>query len=189
MDDCFILSIAQEEESKSARVIRKVSQVLNRFLKGLEALQVAGRETAAWKRVDLGEIKKLMEDLIAYFAQPSEDIEFEEQQIRLKALRNRQDLFQEEGVLNMILDTIDQFSLMESTPDFSAMIGEEALMAWDEISTYLYLLLAAMIKGNHSNCAQFASVQRLDWLFSRLANPQSAEEISRKASKMIVFHS
>lgn len=48
---------------------------------------------------------------------------------------------------------------------------------WDEISTYLYLLVAAMIKGNHSNCAQFAAVQRLDWLFGRLSNPQSAEGI------------
>lgn len=34
-----------------------------------------------------------------------------------------------------------------------------------------------MIKGNHSNCAQFAAVQRLDWLFGRLSNPQSAEGI------------
>jgi len=51
------------------------------------------------------------------------------------------------------------------------------LEVWEEISTYLYLLVAAMIKGNHSNCAQFASLQRLDWLFSRLSNPQSAEGI------------
>lgn len=33
MDDCFMFFMAQEEESKSARVIRKCSQVLNRFLK------------------------------------------------------------------------------------------------------------------------------------------------------------
>lgn len=46
---------------------------------------------------------------------------------------------------------------------------------WEEISTYLYLLVAAMIKGNHYNCAQFASAQRLQWLFGRLSNPQSAE--------------
>lgn len=75
----------------------------------------------------------------------------------------------------MILDTIDQFSLMESLPDFSIMVGEENQRTWEDISTLLYLLVAAMIKGNHSNCAQFASAQRLDWLFGRLANPQSAE--------------
>lgn len=33
MDDCFTFFMALEEESKSARVIRKCSSVLNRFLK------------------------------------------------------------------------------------------------------------------------------------------------------------
>ena len=77
----------------------------------------------------------------------------------------------------MILDTIDRFSAMEALPNFSGLIGYESQQIWEEISTYLYLLVAAMIKGNHSNCAQFAALQRLDWLFSRLSNPQSAEGI------------
>lgn len=51
--------------------------------------------------------------------------EFEEKQNRLRALRSRQDLFQEEGVLSMILDTIDKFSLMEALPDFTSLIGTE----------------------------------------------------------------
>ncbi|TKR86982.1 hypothetical protein L596_011471 [Steinernema carpocapsae] len=128
-------------------------------------------------KVDLNEVLKLMEDLIEYFAQPNHEQDFEEKQNRFRALRSRQDLFQEEGVLNMILDTIDRFSQMEALPDFAGLIGEETQEMWDEISTYLYLLLAAMIKGNHSNCAQFAAAQRLDWLFGRLSNPQSAEGI------------
>lgn len=49
---------------------------------------------------------------------------FEEKQNRLRALRSRQDLFQEEGVLNMILDTIDKFSQMEALPDFAGLIGD-----------------------------------------------------------------
>ncbi|KAK6037613.1 hypothetical protein COOONC_24883, partial [Cooperia oncophora] len=59
----------------------------------------------------------------------------------------------------MILDTIDKFSLMEALPDFAGIIGEETHMMWEEIATYLYLLVAAMIKGNHYNCAQFAAAQ------------------------------
>ena len=77
----------------------------------------------------------------------------------------------------MILDTIDKFSQMEALPDFARIIGSANLVVWENISTYLYLLLAAMIKGNHTNCAQFAAPMRLDWLFGRLANPQSAEGI------------
>ncbi len=44
-----------------------------------------------------------LEDLINYFAQPEESCDHEEKQNKLKALRNRQDLFQEEGILNLIL--------------------------------------------------------------------------------------
>ncbi|EPB70936.1 hypothetical protein ANCCEY_09971 [Ancylostoma ceylanicum] len=177
MDDCYTFFMALEEESKSARVIRKCSSVLNRFLKGIDALQNEGHQSADWARVDLNEVLKLMEDLIEYFSQPSDEQDFEEKQTRFRALRSRQDLFQEEGVLNMILDTIDKFSQMEALPDFAGLIGEETHMMWEEIATYLYLLVAAMIKGNHYNCAQFAAAQRLDWLFGRLSNPQSAEGI------------
>ncbi|CAD5230370.1 unnamed protein product [Bursaphelenchus xylophilus] len=177
MDDCYTFFMALEEESKSARVIRKCSSVLNRFLRGIEALHTEGNQANDWNRVDLNEVLKLMEDLIEYFAQPNDEMTFEERQNRFRALRSRQDLFQEEGVLNMILDTIDKFSEMESLPNFAGLIGDENQMIWEEISTYLYLLVAAMIKGNHSNCAQFAAVQRLDWLFGRLSNPQSAEGI------------
>ncbi|EGT37287.1 hypothetical protein CAEBREN_31615 [Caenorhabditis brenneri] len=177
MDDCYTFFMALEEESKSARVIRKCSSVLNKFLKGIDALQLEGNKSADWTRVDLNEVLKLMEDLIEYFAQPNEEQDFEEKQNHLRALRSRQDLFQEEGVLNMILDTIDKFSQMEALPDFADLIGEDTHITWEQISTYLYLLVAAMIKGNHYNCAQFASAQRLDWLFGRLSNPQSAEGI------------
>uniref|UniRef100_A0A8R1HP75 Ryanodine receptor n=2 Tax=Caenorhabditis japonica TaxID=281687 RepID=A0A8R1HP75_CAEJA len=177
MDDCYTFFMALEEESKSARVIRKCSSVLNKFLKGIDALQLEGNQSTDWTRVDLNEVLKLMEDLIEYFAQPNEEQDFEEKQNHLRALRSRQDLFQEEGVLNMILDTIDKFSQMEALPDFAGLIGEETHVKWEQISTYLYLLVAAMIKGNHYNCAQFASAQRLDWLFGRLSNPQSAEGI------------
>ncbi|KJH53389.1 RIH domain protein [Dictyocaulus viviparus] len=195
MDDCYTFFMALEEESKSARVIRKCSSVLNRFLnffmsfcldetnpsnlllRGIDALQNEGNESADWERVDLNEVLKLMEDLIEYFSQPGDDQDFEHKQNRYRALRSRQDLFQEEGVLNMILDTIDKFSQMESLPDFAGLIGEDTHTMWEEISTYLYLLVAAMIKGNHYNCAQFAAAQRLDWLFGRLSNPQSAEGI------------
>ncbi|VDN29815.1 unnamed protein product [Gongylonema pulchrum] len=179
MDDCFTFFMALEEESKSARVIRKCSSVLNRFLKGIEALQREGNQASDWTRVDLREVLKLMEDLIDYFAQP-EGEDFETRQNCLRALRSRQDLFQEEGVLNMILDTIDKFSQMEALPDFAGLLAEDTQLMWEEISTYLYLLVAAMIKGNHYNCAQFASAQRLQWLFGRLSNPQSAEDFETR---------
>ena len=101
-------------------------------------MQTEGNQSTDWTRVDLNEVLKLMEDLIEYFAQPKEDdcwpptmtfitsiLAFEDKQNRFRALRSRQDLFQEEGVLNMILDTIDKFSQMEALPDFAGLIGEQ----------------------------------------------------------------
>lgn len=38
------------------------------------------------------------------------------------------------------------------------------------VAGYLYQLLAAVIKGNHTNCSQFANSHRLNWLFSRLGS-------------------
>jgi ryanodine receptor 2 len=52
---------------------------------------------------DQEEMVMCLEDLINYFAQPEESCDHEEKQNKLKALRNRQDLFQEEGILNLIL--------------------------------------------------------------------------------------
>jgi hypothetical protein len=41
-------------------------------------------------------VQALLHDLIGFFSQPSLSLDHEERQIRLKILRNRQDLFQEE---------------------------------------------------------------------------------------------
>lgn len=101
--------------------------------------------------------------------------EHEEKQNRFRALRNRQDLFQEEGVLNLILEAIDKINIISSQGFLVAFFSDETGSNWDLISGYLYQLLAAIIKGNHTNCAQFANTNRLNWLFSRLGSQASSE--------------
>ncbi|XP_055934795.1 ryanodine receptor-like isoform X1 [Argiope bruennichi] len=175
MDDGLEFSRSQEEESRTARVIRKCSFLFNRFISGLDSLQRQQGDVVQFTAADLEEVIHCLEDLIAYFEQPEDDIEHEEKQNKLKALRNRQDLFQEEGILNLILETIDKINMISSTGYLIAFTGEESAQLWDAISGYLYQLLAAVIKGNHTNCAQFAQANRLDWLFSRLGSQQAAE--------------
>lgn len=41
-------------------------------------------------------VQALLQDLIGFFSQPPLTLDHEERQLRLKALKNRQDLFQEE---------------------------------------------------------------------------------------------
>ncbi|XP_046400098.1 ryanodine receptor isoform X3 [Ischnura elegans] len=175
MDDGLEFSRSQEEESRTARVIRKCSSLFNKFINGLEKLQVNRRPSLFFQTVNLNEMVMCLEDLINYFAQPEEDMEHEEKQNRLRALRNRQDLFQEEGILNLILEAIDKINVITSQGFLVSLAGDESGQNWDVISAYLYQLLAAIIKGNHTNCAQFANSNRLNWLFSRLGSQASGE--------------
>ena len=70
---------------------------------------------------------------------------YEAVQKKLHALRNRQNLFQEEGMIALVLDTIDQFSVYKSPRHFANYAGEEAATLYEEISSYLYLLLGKVI--------------------------------------------
>ncbi|RWS25625.1 ryanodine receptor-like protein, partial [Leptotrombidium deliense] len=205
MDDGLEFSRSQEEEAKTARVIRKCGTLFNKFVRVLDSLHErhahlqrqnsrrsynsgggggsslnihtgsAPQAGARMSQSDQEEMVMCLEDLIAYFAQPEEDIDHEEKQNKLKALRNRQDLFQEEGILNLILETIDKINLITTQGLLSILLGGESSSTWESINSYLYQLLAAIIKGNHTNCAQFAQAHRLDWLFSRLSSQATGE--------------
>ena len=73
-----------------------------------------------------------------FLSSPSEH---NERQVALRALRNRQDLFQEEGILNLILDAIDKITVITGQGFMVALAGEEAGMDWDVISGTLLLSL------------------------------------------------
>lgn len=57
-------------------------------------------------------VQALLKDLIGFFSQPPSTLDHEEKQLRLKALRNRQDLFQEEVIRsrgeNRIFESFDR---------------------------------------------------------------------------------
>ena len=133
------------------------------------------RSSVFFDRVDLGEVVGCLEDLNTFFAQPEEEMGHEDTQKFLKALRNRQDLFQEEGILNLILDAIDKMNVITGLGLLSSIAGEESGQQWNDVSGYLFQLLAAIIRGNHTNCSQFAQAQRLNWLFSKLGSQAGGE--------------
>lgn len=57
-------------------------------------------------------------------------------------MRNRQDLFQEEGILNLILEAIDKINVITSQGFLSALAGDQN---WEMISGYLYQLLGGSV--------------------------------------------
>ena len=159
MDDGCEFARSQDEEARTARVIKKCSALFNSFILGLEIMINSKSTETFLQDCNLPEMVGSLDDLNNYFVQPEEDLSHEERQKFLKALRNRQDLFQEEGILNLILDMIDKMNVITSQGLLSSYAGEEAGDQWESISTSLFQLLAAVIRGNHTNCSQFAQVE------------------------------
>ena len=178
MDDCFTLVRAQEEEARSALVIRKCMSIFSKFIRAMDVATAANMDyplARYWKRISLEKVLKCLQDLIEFFAQPSESESHEARQNKLKALRNRQDLFHEEGMITLVLETIDKYSEAKSQASTRTiqLFDNMRQQTIDDIYDQLYALLATMIKGNRNNCAQFAQGNRLDCLISRLTSQQT----------------
>jgi len=178
MDDCFTIVRAQEEESRSALVIRKCMSLFTKFIRAMDPQEsnnaINGRY---WKKISLEKVNRCLEDLIDFFAQPKDDCSHEDRQNKLKILRNRQDLFHEEGMISLVLETIDKYSETKNQKMNIELFDGCKQQIIDDIYDKLYALLATMIKGNRNNCAQFAQGNRLDLLINRLTSEQASKGV------------
>ncbi|XP_012862710.2 ryanodine receptor 3 [Echinops telfairi] len=113
--------------------------------------------------------------LFSQFVRNEEEMQHEAKQNKLRSLKNRQNLFKEEGMLALVLNCIDRLNIYNSVVHFAGIVREESGMAWKEILNLLYRLLAALIRGNRNNCAQFSN--NLDWLISKLDRLESSSGI------------
>ncbi|RXM31020.1 hypothetical protein EOD39_7372, partial [Acipenser ruthenus] len=82
---------------------------------------------------------------------------------------------QRKGMINLVLECIDRLHVYSSAAHFADVAGKEAGEAWKSILNSLYELLAALIRGNRKNCAQFSG--SLDWLISRLQRLEASSGI------------
>ncbi|UJR36545.1 hypothetical protein I4U23_029265 [Adineta vaga] len=168
MDDCFRLVRAQEQEQKTALVIRICNAILGRFNR-TDPMSIDA-ETANHLLSKSDVVQALLKDLIGFFSQPSPTLDHEERQLRLKVLKNRQDLFQEEGMIRILIAAINFFS--ERRDKSLLLEGVEEKI--ENITNKLYVVLAALIKGNRTNCSNFAQTARLNWLVNRLQSQQAS---------------
>jgi len=168
MDDCFRLVRAQEQEQKTALVIRICNAILGRFSRTDPMSIDAEAVNHLLSKSDV--VQALLQDLIGFFSQPPSTLDHEEKQLRLKALRNRQDLFQEEGMIRILIAAINFFS--ERRDKSLLLEGVEEKI--EDITNKLYVVLAALIKGNRANCSNFAQTARLNWLVNRLQSQQAS---------------
>ncbi|XP_036006629.1 ryanodine receptor 3 isoform X7 [Fundulus heteroclitus] len=172
MDDGLTLQRCQHEESRAARIIRNTTLLFNRFIRDLDCLSIKNRTLVA---LPVEEVLQTLNDLITYFQLPDVELEHEERQIKLRSLKNRQNLFKQEGMLTLVSNCIDRLNVYNSAAHFGECAGSEAGAAWKDILNLLYELLAALIRGNRNNCTQFSN--NLDWLVSKLERLESSSGI------------
>ncbi|XP_066527985.1 ryanodine receptor 2 [Hoplias malabaricus] len=170
MDDGLTLSRSQKEESQAAGLIRSSTLLFSCFIRGLDE-----RANISASDLPIGMLHQTLKDLIGYFCSPMDSQGHEAKQSSIRALRERQHLFQEEGIITLILDCIDHLQLYSSASSFAKVAGKEAGGAWEAILNSLYELLAALIRGNRNNCSQFST--SLDWLVSRLERLEASTGI------------
>ncbi|OXB83885.1 UNVERIFIED_CONTAM: hypothetical protein H355_009369 [Colinus virginianus] len=168
MDDGLTLQRCQHEESQAARIIRNTTSLFSQFISG-------NNRTLSPIALPVEEMAQTLQDLINYFQPPGEDLEHEDKQNKLRSLKNRQNLFKDEGMLALVLNCIDRLNDYNSAAHFAEIAREENGTAWKEILNLLYKLLAALIRGNRNNCTQFSS--NLDWLISKLDRLESSSGI------------
>uniref|UniRef100_A0A670ZXD0 Ryanodine receptor 1 n=1 Tax=Pseudonaja textilis TaxID=8673 RepID=A0A670ZXD0_PSETE len=174
MDDALSLTRCQQEQSQAARMIYNTSGLYNQFIKGLDTLLGKTKSSTPVTLPIEGVILSL-QDLINYFQHPEEELQHEEKQTKLRSLKNRQNLFQEEGMITLVLNCIDRLNVYSTAAHFAEFAGEDAAESWKEIVNLLYELLASLIRGNRSNCALFSN--NLDWLVSKLDRLEASSGI------------
>ncbi|KAI1903502.1 hypothetical protein AGOR_G00027850 [Albula goreensis] len=174
MDDALTVARSQTEESQAARMIYSTTGLFNQFIKSLDSLSGKNKAPAPVS-LPLDAVILSLQDLIFYFRPPEEELEHEEKQTKLRSLKNRQNLFQEEGMITLVLDCIDRLNVYNTAAHFSEFAGEEAAESWKEIVNLLYELLASLIRGNRANCALFCD--NLDWLVSKLDRLEASSGI------------
>uniref|UniRef100_A0A7M4FMD4 Ryanodine receptor 3 n=1 Tax=Crocodylus porosus TaxID=8502 RepID=A0A7M4FMD4_CROPO len=168
MDDGLTLQRCQHEESQAARIIRNTTSLFSQFISG-------NNRISAPIALPIEEMLQTLQDLITYFQPPEEELEHEDKQNKLRSLKNRQNLFKEEGMLALVLNCIDRLNDYNSAAHLVGVAREVNGTAWKEILNHLYKLLAALIRGNRNNCTQFSG--NLDWLISKLDRLESSSGI------------
>ncbi|CAJ1067174.1 ryanodine receptor 2 [Xyrichtys novacula] len=164
MDDGLTLSRSQREESHTARLVRSAVLLFSFFVRKLDG--ASQKETLTPVSLPVEKVTHSLQDLITYLQPPLEGLEHEAKQNNLAALRNRQNMFQEEGVMDLVLDCIDHLHQYSSASHFAEAAQIDTGEEWETLLNCFYELLAALIRGNRVNCAHFSA--SLDWLISKL---------------------
>uniref|UniRef100_A0A3Q3MUI7 Ryanodine receptor 2b (cardiac) n=1 Tax=Mastacembelus armatus TaxID=205130 RepID=A0A3Q3MUI7_9TELE len=177
MDDGLTLSRSHRKESHTATLIRSAVLLFTRFIRNLNDFCQQGNLPSVSLLIET--VMCSLQDLIKYFQPPPERLGHEAKQ-NMMVVKNRQNMFQEEGVIDLVLDCIDHLHQCSSASHFAEAAQNERAEELETILNSFYDLLAALIRGNRVNCAHFSG--SLDWLISRL------DQLEASAGVLEVLH-
>uniref|UniRef100_A0A8C4LB56 Ryanodine receptor 2 n=1 Tax=Equus asinus asinus TaxID=83772 RepID=A0A8C4LB56_EQUAS len=163
MDDGLNLSRSQHEESRTARVIRSTVFLFNRFIRYIFFLYPFNSVSLPCDHVT----SAMDEYNVCFLLSHLTDLNGAQILVVMFLI------FQ--GMINLVLECIDRLHVYSSAAHFADVAGREAGESWKSILNSLYELLAALIRGNRKNCAQFSG--SLDWLISRLERLEASSGI------------
>uniref|UniRef100_H3C4X6 Ryanodine receptor 2b (cardiac) n=1 Tax=Tetraodon nigroviridis TaxID=99883 RepID=H3C4X6_TETNG len=164
MDDGLRLSRCQREESHTARLIRSASFLFTNFIRKQDSCSQHGNQVSVCSPGEM--MKRSLQDLISYFYPTPETVEHEAKCHNMVVLKNRQNMFQEEGVIDLVLVCIDHLHQHIGTSQCAEAAQEDSEEEWESCLDGFYKLLAALLRGNRANCARFSA--SIDWLISKL---------------------
>ncbi|XP_015230090.1 PREDICTED: ryanodine receptor 2-like [Cyprinodon variegatus] len=173
MDDGLTLSRSQREESHTARLIRNAIFLFTHFIRNLDGFNHDGNLSSV--SLPMKTVICSLQDLIKYFQTPCGEQSHEEKQKKIAALKKRQNMFKEEGVIDLVLDCIDHLHHYSSASYFAEATQCDAGERWEAVISLFYELLASLIRGNRGNCAHFAS--SVDWLIGRLDHLEASSGV------------
>ncbi|XP_054654360.1 ryanodine receptor 2 isoform X4 [Dunckerocampus dactyliophorus] len=164
MDDGLTLSRSQREESHTASLIRSATLLFNTFVRKLDFL--SGQANLPPTLFPMEIVTCSLQDLITFFQPPPEGQNHETQQNSRATLKHRQNMFQEEGVIELVLECIERLHLCSRSLHLAEASPNDTGEKWESILSLFYDLLACLIRKNRANCAHFSA--SLNWLISRL---------------------
>ena len=183
MDDAFAVGRSQSTEAKTAMVMLTTVTTIKKFLthmiknfqkiKDLKAAANAVHFVPKGKanlEVPLDAMELLIQDCLVYFHPDEGETDEEKQQIE-RLQRCQQDLFQAEGIVDLLLKVIDKLTVYTATQHLQ-YLHKDQVERLEVLLVNVYKLLAGIIKKNRANCAKFS--KNLDWLIGQLDARQNA---------------
>ncbi|XP_065916546.1 ryanodine receptor 2-like isoform X2 [Dysidea avara] len=166
----FALTVTRgfEQQIQAAIIMEVTDETMRSFIN--RGLPMYSSENATdYDSTEVLQMINILKELLKYF-EPAQrkQLPYHEKKKQLTMLKEKQNLFHNQGRLKFVASVIQKLSLVGSSSGDGNLI---------EVKHLLFQLLSAMIKGNKVNCSQFVAKSWTDMFIKELTNPTFTHDI------------